>query len=213
MGEEFIDNKRIEELHTVVKFVVELYDLENTLKKETKLDPDSAELDLINGYVGSDRSGTKEFAEYLALNYDRNEAAVTFINDEGELVSKKGDIQEINMRRIRLHSAVDEFCDFIRRRRIDKRLVDSAVSDVDKYGAMVELFGINYFKTNTHETSYTKQIEDRLRKERRVEVSRVRGATSEIAQRQAIRKDPKVVEKTLKFWEEKGELLPLRKKK
>lgn len=234
---EFINNERIAELYSVVKFVVELYDLEHTVKKDPNISPDAAELEFLNGYVGSDRSGGTEFAEYLALNFDRNEVGVAVVGDDGELVNKKGDLQELKMRQMRLHAAFDELCNFIRRRRIDRKLSDSAVSDVEKYNAMVELFGINYFKTNAFESSVAKQNTDRskkypnlvveksgmrnykkegnaeLCKQRRAEVSRVRGAAAEVEQRSAIRRDPRILEKTLQFWEDKGELLPLRKRK
>lgn len=237
IGEEFVGNERIAELYEVVRFVVELYKLEKTVKKDPKITEDEAELEFLNGYVGSDRNGGKEFAEYLALNYERNEEGMIAIDSEGELVNKKGDIQELNMRKTRLHAAFDELCNFVRRKRIDRKLRESAVSDVEKYNSMVELFGINYFKTNSFEKNVVKQNTERskkfpnlvieksgmrnykkegsieLSKQRKVEIDRVRGAAGELQQQVELRKDPKATEKLLKFWEVKGELLPLRGKK
>jgi hypothetical protein len=239
MEAEFAGNRRIAELYEAVKFVVESYDLEATLKKsgDEEEDENAAELNFLNGYVGSDRSGGVEFAEYLALNYDRCELGTTVINSEGELVSKKGDVQELTMRKMRLHAAFDELCNFVRRKRIDQKLRESTVSDIDKYNSMVELFGINYFKTNAFEASVTKQNNERskkypnivieksgmrnykkegnmeFRKQRSAELSRVHSAAQDLGGQQMLRKDPQANQKLLKFWEDKGELLPLRRKK
>lgn len=230
---EFAGNSRIAELHSAVKYVVEYYHLEATVKKEAE-DPDP-EGSFLNGYVGSDRSGGVEFAEYLALNVDR--VGEDVVNSEGEVCNKAGDIQHLTMRKLRLHAAFDELCNYIRRKRIDHKLRQSSESDVDKYNSMVELFGINYFKTNSFENSVTKQNNDRskkypnlvieksgmrnykkensieLHRQRKVEVTRVNQAASSLGSQKAARLDPKTHEKLLKFWEEKGELIPAFPKK
>lgn len=237
MEEEFAGNKRIAELYEVVKFVVEYYDLERTLKRTEESDPHQSEKDFLNSYVGSDRSGGKEFAEYLALNYDKCEAAMTSFTNDGDIISKKGDIQELNMRKLRLQAAFDELCNYIRRKRINQKLAESSGSDIEKYNAMVDLFGINHFKTNAFEKSVMKQNTDRSKKypnlviektgmrnykkegylalasERRKEVKRVEDAAKELNQLEEQRRDPKTKEKLLKFWEQKGELLPMPRKR
>lgn len=237
MEGEFAGNERIAELYEVVKFVVEFYNLEWNLRKQVKKEGEEAELDFLNGYVGSDQSGGIEFAEYLALNYDKCEIGVSVMNSEGELVSKKGDVQELNMRKLRLHAAFDELCNFIRRKRIDQKIKENSLADIDKYNSMVELFGINYFKTNSFENSMAKQNIERikkypnlviektgmrnykkegsiqLRKQRVSEIGRARHAATHLDHLAEERKDPKINEKILKFWEDKGELLPLRAKK
>lgn len=232
MEVEFAGNSRIAELHNAVRYVVEYYHLETTVKRDSN--EVDAESNFLNGYVGSDRSGGVEFAEYLALNCDR--IGVDVVNSEGEICNKVGDIQELAMRKLRLHAAFDELCNFVRRKRIDQKLKQSSESDVDKYNSMVELFGINYFKTNSFEKSIIKQNNDRSRKypnlvieksgmrnykkensielhrQRKVEVSRVNDAASSLSSFRAARVDPKTEEKLKKFWEEKGELLPSKKK-
>jgi len=229
MEGEFIGNPRIAELHTTVRYVVEYYKLETTVKRESAdADPEGS---FLNGYVGSDRSGGVEFAEYLALNYDQ--AGDDYENGEGEIARKPGDIQALAIRKLRLHAAFDELCNYIRRKRIDQKLKHSCESDVDKYNSMVELFGINYFKTNSFESSVIKQNNDRskkypnmvieksgmrnykkensieLHRQRKIEVSRVNQAAHSLGAQRDARVDPKTQEKLLKFWEEKGELLPL----
>jgi hypothetical protein len=258
---EFPGNRKIAELRSAVTCVVELYNLLESAKSDTH------EVDFINGYVGSDRSGGIEFAEYLALNYERylanrfaasgssssgsskkapatkgttssgvdesttEEAAKLFDYDD-DYVDMTGDVQEFSMRKARLHAAFDELCSFMRRRRIDQRLSDSSATDVEKYNSMVELFGINYFKTNGFEKKITKQNFERsrrfpgmqvqksgmrnyklettieLRKQRSVEMKRVRDAALYL---DAKHSDPKEQEEILKFWEGKGDILPLRK--
>lgn len=235
METEFAGNPRIAELHEAVKIVVEFNGLQKSLAPAASND-DVAETNFLNGYVGSDRSGGVEFAEYLAINFEKSGASSNVMNDEGELVNKAGDIQELAMRKLRLHAAFDELCNYVRRKRIDHKLKESNMSDVEKYNSMVELFGINYFKTNSFEKNVIKQNIDRskkypnlvieksgmrnykkensieLRRQRKVEVDRVRDAALYLGTQVALRKDPKTEEKLLKFWEDKGELLPLRKK-
>lgn len=229
---DFPGNRKIAELFEVVKYVVELFNLENSKYSGKKYD-ESSEYDLLNGYVGSDRSGGAEYAEYLALNYDRGRVK-TIGPDDDELTHLVGPVDELTMLKTRLLAAVNELCTHLRRKKIDQKIADATSGDVEKYNAMVELFGINYFKSNGLEKKITQQNIERskkfpnlplqksgmrnyklensvaLRKQRKKELDNIRNAQLFLgAQESALH--PKEQEKLLKFWEQKGELIPLRK--
>ena len=225
---EFVGNRKVAELFEAVKYVVEFYNLDD--KKLAPKDDKNTEEEFLNGYVGSDRSGGIEFAEYLAINYDRS-----FANAEVSEDVFEGDVQELSMRTARLHAAFEDLCNFVRRRRINTKIAESAFSDIEKYNSMVELFGINYFKTDSFEKQVSKQNLERsrrnpnmvvektgmrnyreensieLRRQRRIEVRRVTTAAMHLSHQREERLDPKSNEKLLKFWEDKGEILPLPK--
>mmetsp|Transcript_22088 Transcript_22088/g.49102 ORF Transcript_22088/g.49102 Transcript_22088/m.49102 type:complete len:285 (-) Transcript_22088:400-1254(-) len=228
---EFAGNKRVAELYEAVTTVVEFYNPRHKFTAEAEETHDlvhnqgaqahTAESDFLNGYVGADRSGGKEFAEFLAQTSD----------------TSGGDIQLLEMRKIRLQVAFDDLCKHLRRRDINHRL-DASHSDTEKFNTMVDLFAINYFKTNSFEAKITRQNLERGKKypesvknnpaglrnyklensiglqvERRKEMSRLQSALTGLDEKSRVRVDAGYRKKEIGFWEERGGVLPVRKRK
>lgn len=131
---EISGNVKLVELHEAVDYAVAFFKLRPSSANEL------SDGDFLNGYVGADRNGGVEFAEFLATTMNPNE-----------------DFQQIAVRRQRLHIAFNEFCNLIRRRKISEKISNSNCSDLDKLYSMVDLFGINYFQSNSFEEQLARQ--------------------------------------------------------